>query len=65
MSAIDKAEDLPARVEKRQGAEDAERIAPEKAQKAGKTRDPQADDFDGVGKNRRQGETMNDPCRRY
>ena len=39
MSAIDKAEDLPAQAEKRQGAEDAERIAPEKAQKAGKTRE--------------------------
>ena len=31
MSAINEAEDLPAQAEKRQGAEHAERIAPEKA----------------------------------
>ena len=64
MSAENKAEYLPNQTEKRQGTEDDQRIAAENAQKSRRTRDPRPNPFEGPSKNRRQGETMDEPGRR-
>ena len=64
ISAENKAEYLPGQAEKRQGAEDDQRIAAEKTQKSRRPANPCADHFESPGENRRQGETMDEPRRR-
>src|ERR1035437_6957383 len=64
MSAESKAEYLPNQTENRQGTEDDQRIAAENAQKYRRTRDPPPNPFEGPSKNRRKGETMDEPGRR-